>query len=94
VYVPIWSCDGDANFLGYCNRAATKLLEQSNSELNTKKRAALFARADALMSKDVPTIPLYSRPNPLIWKSGLTGIKNNASPAGFAWNAEQWKWKS
>jgi hypothetical protein len=46
------------------------------------------------MANDVPSIPLYSRPNPLIWKSGITGFKNNASLTGFAWNAEQWKWKS
>jgi peptide/nickel transport system substrate-binding protein len=93
-FVPTWGCGGESNYLNYCNRAATKLMEQSNSELNPTKRAALFAKADALMANDVPSIPLYSRPNPLIWKSGLTGLKNNASLTGFAWNAEQWKWKS
>ena len=25
------------------------------------------------MANDVPTIPLYSRPNPLIWKSAIRG---------------------
>jgi peptide/nickel transport system substrate-binding protein len=93
-FVPTWGCGGESNYLGYCNRAATKLMEASNSELNPGKRAALFAKADALMSNDVPSIPLYSRPNPLIWKSGITGFKNNASLTGFAWNAEEWKWKS
>jgi peptide/nickel transport system substrate-binding protein len=93
VYVPIWGCDGESNFLGYCNRAATRLMERSNSELDPRKRAALFAKADALMANDVPTIPLYSRPNALAWKSGLTGIENNASFTGFAWNTEQWRWK-
>jgi peptide/nickel transport system substrate-binding protein len=93
-FVPTWGCGGESNYLNYCNRAATRLMEASNSELNPGKRAALFAKADALMSNDVPTIPLYSRPNPLIWKSGVTGMKNNASLTGFAWNAEEWKWKS
>jgi peptide/nickel transport system substrate-binding protein len=93
-FVPTWGCGGESNYLQYCNRAATKLLEASDSELNPEKRAALFQKADALMSNDVPSIPLYSRPNPLIWKSGLTGLKNNASLTGFAWNMEQWRWKS
>jgi peptide/nickel transport system substrate-binding protein len=93
-FVPTWGCGGESNYLNYCNRAATRLMEASNSELNPGKRASLFAKADALMSNDVPTIPLYSRPNPLIWKSGVTGMKNNASLTGFAWNAEEWKWKS
>ena len=41
----------------YCNRAATRMLEASNSELNPAKRAALFAKADALMANDIPTHP-------------------------------------
>jgi peptide/nickel transport system substrate-binding protein len=93
-FVPTWGCGGESNYLTYCNRAATRLMEQSDSELNPTKRAALFAKADALMANDVPSIPLYSRPNPLIWKSALVGMKNNASLTGFAWNAEDWHWKS
>jgi hypothetical protein len=54
----------------------------------------LFQKVDALLAHDIPSIPLYSRPNPLIWKSGLLGLKNNASLTGFAWNMEQWHWKS
>jgi peptide/nickel transport system substrate-binding protein len=93
-FVPTWGCGGESNYLNYCNRAATKLMEQSNSELNPAKRAALFAKADSLMSADVPTIPLYSRPNPLVWKSGISGMKNNPASVGFGWNAEEWFWKS
>jgi ABC-type transport system substrate-binding protein len=78
----------------YCNRAATRMLEASNSELNPAKRAALFQKADALFANDIPTIPMYSRPNPLIWKSAILGMKNNASLTGFAWNAQDWHWKS
>jgi hypothetical protein len=36
---------------------------------------------------------MYSRPNPLIGKSALLGMKNNASLAGFGWNMEYWRWK-
>jgi peptide/nickel transport system substrate-binding protein len=93
-FVPIWGCGGPSNYLHYCNRAATKLLNASNHELNPTKRAKEIAQADALMAKDVPTIPLYSRPNPLIWKSAVLGMKNNPSNTGFAWNIEDWHWKS
>jgi hypothetical protein len=31
-----------------CNRAATRMLEASNSELDPAKRAGLFQKADAL----------------------------------------------
>jgi peptide/nickel transport system substrate-binding protein len=93
-YVPTWSCGGLSNYLTYCNRAATKLLDASQSELNPALRIKDFQAADALMAKDVPTIPMYQRPNPLIYKSDLLGMKNNPSLVGFSWNMEQWHWKS
>lgn len=93
-FVPTWSCGGLSNYLNYCNRAATKLLEASNSELDPAKRIKDFQQADALMAKDVPTIPMYQRPNPLIYKSDLLGMKNNPSLVGFGWNMEEWHWKA
>jgi peptide/nickel transport system substrate-binding protein len=93
-FVPIWGCGGESNYMNYCNRKATALLEKSNSELNPSVRAKDFQQADALFANDIPTIPMYSRPNPLIWKSDLQGLSNNASLTGFAWNLEQWHWKS
>jgi peptide/nickel transport system substrate-binding protein len=93
-YVPTWGCGGESNYLTYCNRAATRLLEASNSELDPAKRVLDFQQADALMAKDVPTIPLYQRPNPLIYKSDLLGMLNNPSLTGFSWNMEAWHWKS
>jgi peptide/nickel transport system substrate-binding protein len=93
-YVPTWSCGGLENYLNYCNRKATALMNASQSELDPAKRALDFQQADALMAKDIPTIPLYSRPNPLIYKSTILGMKNNPSIVGFSWNIEAWKWKS
>ena len=90
-----WGCGGESNYLNYCNRKATKLLERARTASSTRRsERGLFQQADALMANDIPTIPLYSRPNPLIWKSGVLGMKNNASLLGFAWNVEEWKWKS
>jgi len=92
-FVPTWGCGGESNYLTYCNRTATKLLEASNSELDPVKRAKLFQQADVLMANDVPSIPLYARPNPLIYKSDVLGMKNNPSNIGFSWNMEEWHWK-
>jgi ABC-type transport system substrate-binding protein len=62
--VPVWGCGGESNYLNYCNRAATRLLEASNSELDPARRAKDFRQADALMANDLQSIPLYSRPKP------------------------------
>jgi peptide/nickel transport system substrate-binding protein len=93
-FVPIWSCGGLTNYLNYCNRKATRLMDASERELDPTKRASLFAAADKLFANDVPSIPLYARPNPLIWKSSISGMKNNPSLVGFSWNIEEWKWTS
>jgi peptide/nickel transport system substrate-binding protein len=92
-FVPVWSCAGASNFLGYCNRVATNLLTETSLTPDLVKRRALFERADALFAKDVPTIPLYSQPSPLVTRSSLVGPKDNPSPTGFTWNIEQWRWK-
>jgi peptide/nickel transport system substrate-binding protein len=93
-FAPIWDCGGEANYLNYCNRAATKLMDLASHELNAAKRTKYFQQASKLMANDVPTVPLYTRPNPLIYKSGIVGMKNNPSVIGFSWNAEDWRWKA
>jgi peptide/nickel transport system substrate-binding protein len=92
-FAPVWGCAGESNYLQYCNRALTQLLDETTTELDPKRRAALFQRADVLLARDLPSIPLYSRPDPLIWNSGIAGMKDNPSQAGFAWNMEDWRWR-
>jgi peptide/nickel transport system substrate-binding protein len=93
-FVSIWSCGGESNYLQYCNRKASSLMQASDSELDPVKRDALFRQADAIMSKDVPTIPLYAAPSIFIYKSSIQGMVNNPSTTGVVWNIEDWKWKS
>jgi peptide/nickel transport system substrate-binding protein len=92
-FIPVWGCGGTLNFLGYCNRLASNLLDESGRTPNPTKRRALFERADALFAHDIPAIPLYSQPSPLIRKSSLAGTVNNPSPTGFAWNIQRWHWR-
>jgi peptide/nickel transport system substrate-binding protein len=89
-----WRCGGDGNYMGYCNRKASALMEAGNKELDPAKRTKLFQQANKLMAADVPLVPLYQRPNPLIYKSDILGMKNNPGLTGPMWNIEDWKWKS
>ena len=41
----------------------------------------------------VPTLPLYQRPTPLIYKSDLLGMVNNPGTVGPVWNIQDWHWK-
>jgi peptide/nickel transport system substrate-binding protein len=90
----LWRCGGAANYTGYCSVKASKLMQQGNSELDPAKRVKDYQAADALMAAAVPNFPFYQRPVPLIYKSGITGMKNNPGTGGPFWNVEDWKWKS
>jgi glutathione transport system substrate-binding protein len=92
-FAPIWGCGGESNYLQYCNRALTQVLDEGAAELDPARRLELYRRADALLARDVPSIPLYSRPDPLIRRSAVANMRNNPSASGFAWNMEQWRWR-
>ena len=89
-----WRCGGPANYTGYCSKQASALMTAGNGELNPTARVADFQAADKLMSAGVPVFPLYQRPVPLIYKSGVVGMVNNPGISGPFWDIEDWKWKS
>jgi peptide/nickel transport system substrate-binding protein len=89
----ILRCSGEANFMGYCSHAVDTLLEAANRELRPERRTSLFRQADAILATDVPAMPLFQRPNTLIHKSDLLGMRPNPDSDGPFWNVEDWHWK-
>lgn len=92
-FVPVWSCGGASNHLGYCDERVTSLLRASSRELDAAKRAADLRRADALLAADVPAIPLYSTPSILVHSTAVAGMTDNPSAAGPAWDIQDWRWR-
>ncbi len=88
--VEIHKCAGDQNDGVYCNRKVTQLLDASQNEVNPAKRTALLNQADALMAKDLPTLPLFARPGFLIHKSSVANVLKNPTSEGPTWNSELW----
>jgi peptide/nickel transport system substrate-binding protein len=83
-------CGKLSNRMTYCNRKVSRLLERTDVTLNVKKRAALFNQANALMAKDVPSIPLYAVPTFLIHKASVKGLGAGPHPISPTWNAHLW----
>jgi peptide/nickel transport system substrate-binding protein len=84
------SCGAAANYIEYCNRNVTKLLQKSDRELNEAKRLKLVNQAGAIMGNDVPMIPLFQRPTYLVYKTSVKGMVDNPTSQGPSFNAELW----
>ncbi len=90
--VPWLGCKKPSNNMTYCNRAVTRLLNKSDVTLNAKTRSNLFNQANALMAKDVPSIPLYAVPVIQVSKNSVKGLgAPNPTSLGPTWNAFAWK---
>lgn len=91
-FIAIWGCNQGENWLHYCNKKVTKLLDATTTQLNVQKRNQDFIKADKLMAADVPAIPLYALPSLVVYKKSIAGMVDNPA-AGFTWNIEHWAWK-
>jgi len=82
---------GGSNWKAYCNARVTSLLKASDAQLNPKLRTKENNQADAILSNDVITIPLYQKPTYFVYKTKVKGLKDNSTLQGPTWNTENWK---
>ncbi|WP_337000441.1 MULTISPECIES: ABC transporter substrate-binding protein [unclassified Microbacterium] len=66
------------------------LLGQVDSELDTDARIAVSHEADALIAENVPSLPLDTVPNVLLWSDKVGGPLQINPVEGPFWNLAQW----
>jgi len=86
----LYECGGGQNDLLYCNRKYTKLMKKAKFEVDAAKRTALVHQAEKYMANDVPTIPLYNRPDFVLSYKNIKNVKGNPTQEAVTWNAEEW----
>jgi peptide/nickel transport system substrate-binding protein len=86
--VDVWGCKSADNLTGYCNSKVTALFRKAAMKLRTSARQPLLNRADALMARDLPTLPLFAKPGYVIYNSRIRNVVWN--PIDVLWNAEDW----
>ncbi|MFZ2059159.1 MAG: hypothetical protein WAV54_17295, partial [Acidimicrobiales bacterium] len=64
--------------------------EKVMGELNTDAQVQLLSKLDAVLTRDLPTLPLFQEPVSLVQQSDIVNVSESASPAGPLWNAEDW----
>ncbi|MGH2811803.1 MAG: ABC transporter substrate-binding protein [Actinomycetota bacterium] len=91
--------DGDgeeqtgANFNGWNNEEATKLMQDSDRELDEAARVEMFQRIGELSREDVASIPLYAKPTILMWNIARLGpdLDFNGGQTGFSHEIAKWE---
>jgi len=86
----LYGCGGDQNYMNYCNRRASSLLQKAQFTPDAKQRADLLNRAESIMAEDVPSVPMFVRPGFLINNKKVSGTVINPTNQGSTWNVHTW----
>jgi peptide/nickel transport system substrate-binding protein len=92
---PIYCSYTNANLCGenwdhYSNPEVDTLLTQAATTLDPAKATTLYNQVDALLWKDMATLPLFQQPQLYTWNSTYGNVLPNPSNLGLTWNAQTW----
>lgn len=82
------------NWDHYANPQLDKLLNQAAGTLDSTAAATLYNQADALLWKDMVTLPLFQQPQLYTWNNTYGNVLPNPSNNGLTWNAQTWGLKA
>ena len=86
----LYGCGGDQNYMNYCNRQASNLLQRAQFTPNPQQRARMLNQAERILAGDVMSIPMYVRPGFLINNTNIRGPILNPTQQGSTWNMQTW----
>lgn len=79
------------NIYFYQNAELTKILYASDRTVDMARRRDLLYRAQEIIARDVPLIPLYNRTIVSAFPRNLKNVRPNPTNAGLFWNVYEWK---
>lgn len=82
-----------SNYDHYANPQVDKLLQQGVNSSNLTQEAKYMNQADALLWKDMVSLPLFQQPDYDAWSTKYANIVPDASD-GLTWNDQQWAVKA
>lgn len=96
---PIYCSYTNANVCGenwnhFANPQVDALFTQAAATLDPAKAASLYNQADALLWKNMVTLPLFQQPQLNTWTNTFGNILPNTSSVGLTWNAQTWGLKA
>jgi peptide/nickel transport system substrate-binding protein len=87
----LYACGGDQNYMGYCNRKFSNILNAVSTTLSAADRAKMLNEAELkYMVNDIPSVPVYARPVFVIRANKVKGPVVNPTNEGSPWNVTGW----
>lgn len=75
---------------GMYSPAVAKQFQAVMEELNTDNEIQLLARLDAMLTRRLPTLPLFQTPISLVQREDIVNVSESPDAAGPLWDAEDW----
>jgi peptide/nickel transport system substrate-binding protein len=79
------------NIYFYENRELTEILYASDRTVDVARRRDLLYRAQEIVARDIPVIPLYNRTIVSAFPQNLKNVRPNPTNAGLFWNVAEWE---
>jgi peptide/nickel transport system substrate-binding protein len=86
----IFRTGGGSNYGNYSNPKVDKLLEDANAETDRTKSVEMGNQIDQMITDDMATIPLYTKPTFIAYRNTFAGIQDNSTLEGPFFNANTW----
>jgi peptide/nickel transport system substrate-binding protein len=83
-----------SNWDHYANPQVDSLFNQALATLNPTQAASLYNQVDAILWKDMVTLPLFESPQVYNWASSYGNVVPNPTSYGVPWNANLWGLKA
>jgi peptide/nickel transport system substrate-binding protein len=83
-------CGGDQNYGEACNKKASDLLKKAQFTPDPADRNKLLHAAEVILADEVFSVPLFARPQHLLFSTRVKGPLKNPTQQGGTWNAETW----
>jgi peptide/nickel transport system substrate-binding protein len=81
---------GGQNYPGWSNSSADQLINQEANTLVPGTRQSAMNALQLLMADELPTIPLFFRPNVTAASNRLINYKPEYASNGYTWNVWEW----
>ncbi len=78
----IYRTGGGGNYGQYTNHEVDKLFEQAIAETDRAKSVELGNQIDQIITDDMATIPLYTKPTFIAYRNTFANIRDNSTPKG------------